>query len=137
MQLSIKKLGKNNVAIIYKLLHDSLLVLIIFFIFTLIAEAILPDIIISHIGFSKIVIALLLNIFLITFLAGKISIENITQKNGGKNKSLAKFASPFIILGALLLFNNQLGLNLFLNLFIILICGIIGYLSYQILFNEE
>ncbi|MFA5961795.1 MAG: hypothetical protein WC848_03890 [Parcubacteria group bacterium] len=137
MQISLKQFDKNTIAIFYKLLHDSLFVLIIFFSLTLIAEAVLPGIIISHIGFSKIVIVLLLNIFLIKFLAEKISNENIAKKNDAKNKSLAKFASPFIILGALLLFNDQLGMNLFLNLFIILICGIIGYLSYQILFNEE
>lgn len=132
-----KNLSNNTMLIIYKLLHDSLFVAIIFFTFALIAEAVLPSIIISHVGFSKMVIAILLNIFFLKFLAKKITLDQISVITPTKNKSRKKIIFPFTILGALLIFNGQLGMNIFLNLFLLLTCLTIGHLSYQILFHEE
>jgi hypothetical protein len=135
MQLTNKPLDKNTAAISYKLLHDSLFVLIIFFLLTLIAEGILPGIIISHIGFSKLVFLLLGNILLLKILAKK----NIPVGNVKKNDTLdlKKIAIPLSALGALLVLNSQLGMDIFLNIFILALAGAISYLSYQILFNEE
>jgi len=129
-----KQLDSATLTIIYKLLHDSLLVIFIFFIFTLIAEAILPTIITSHIGFSKLLFLLLGNILLLKFFAKKITpVWNV------KNfpSSSIKILIPLSILGTLLILNSQLGINIFLNVFILIIAGAIGYLSYQILFHEE
>lgn len=135
MQLTPKPLDKNIAVIFYKLLHDSLFILIIFFLLTLIAEGILPDIIISHVGFSKLVFLLLGNILLLKILAKKnIPVENV-KKNDPLD--LKKIAIPLLVLGALLVLNSQLGMNIFLNIFILALAGAISYLSYQILFSEE
>ncbi len=129
------QLNKSTLAIIYKLLHDSLFMFIIFFILALIAEAVLPGIIISHIGFSKMIIVILVNILLLQILAKKITTDQVVENMEAKNKSAKKFILPLLILGALLIFNSQLEMNIFLNLFFILISGIIGYLSYKVLFE--
>ncbi len=129
------QLNKSAFAIIYKLLHDSLFMFVIFFALALIAEAVLPGIIVSHIGFSKIVIVILTNILLLQILAKKITPDQIIENAGAKNKSAKKFIIPLLVLGALLIFNSQMEMNIFLNLFFILISGIIGYLSYRVLFE--
>ncbi|MCX6761332.1 MAG: hypothetical protein NTY33_00585 [Candidatus Moranbacteria bacterium] len=129
------QLTKNTLAIFYKLLHDSLFMALIFFTLSLIAEAVLPGIIVSHIGFSKMVIAILLNIFFLKMLAKKIAPDQIDQTLPAKNNSFNKILFPLIALGALLIFNSLLGMNIFLNLFFLLIGAAVGYLSYRILFE--
>lgn len=133
--LNEKIYSKNTLTICYKLLHDSLFMLIIFFTLTLIAEAVLPGIIISHIGFSKIIIALLLNIFILNILAKKVTPNQVNKNIYPKNNNLKKIIVIFSALGALLILNSQLGMNIFLNLFLLLICAILGYLSYGVLFD--
>ncbi|HAI73823.1 MAG TPA: hypothetical protein DCS28_03990 [Candidatus Moranbacteria bacterium] len=108
---------------------------IVFFILALIAEAVLPGIIISHIGFSKMIFVILINILLLKTLAKKIASDQIIENIKTKNKSAKKFIVPLLILGALLIFNSQLEMNIFFNLFFILISGAIGYLSYKVLFE--
>lgn len=127
--------NKSALAISYKLLHDSLFMFLIFFTLSLVAEAVLPGIIISHIGFSKMVIIILTNILLLQTLAKKITADQVAKDIEAKNKSTKKIIIPLLILGALLIFNSQMEMNIFLNLFFILISGIIGYLSYKILFE--
>ncbi len=129
------QLTKNTLTIFYKLLHDSLFMALIFFILSLITEAILPGIIISHIGFSKMVIAILLNIFLLKLLAKKIAPKQIDANTYSKGSGIKKIIIPLLALSALLFFNNQLGLNIFLNLFFLLASATIGYLGYQVLFD--
>jgi hypothetical protein len=129
--------NKNTIAIFYKLLNDSLFMAIIFFTLTLIAEAIMPGIIISHIGFSKIVIAILLNIFFLGIVAKRITPGQINKQNHTPNKNLRKIILLFFVLGTSLFLNSQLGMNIFLLSFLILLCTAIGYLSYYVLFQEE
>lgn len=129
------QLSKNTLIIFYKLLHDSLFVALIFFALALIFEAVLPGIIISHIGFSKIVITLLLNIFLLKMLAKKITPDQVDQTLGGKKGNQKKITVIIAIIGTLLVFNSQLGLNTFLNFFLLAISGAVTYLSYRILFD--
>ena len=128
----LKPSKENTLLILNKLLYDSLFGLIIFFTLTLIAEAILPTIVIAHIGFSKIIILILTNILLI-----KLLTQKITSKQTSTNESLLKFSMSFVFFGILLIFNNQLGINIFFSLFLILIYISIGYLSYKILFCEK
>ncbi|MEI6587840.1 MAG: hypothetical protein WCO05_02735 [Candidatus Moraniibacteriota bacterium] len=132
-----KLMKRETATIIYKLLHDSLFMLLVFFILTLIAEAVLPGIIISHIGFSKIIIIILFNVFLLRIFAKKITPEKVSVNTSPQKKESKKIIISFILLGALLIFNSQLEMNVFLNLFFLLACLGIGYLSYQILFHEE
>jgi hypothetical protein len=135
MQLHLKQFNNDTLLIFYKLLHDSLFMALIFFTLTLIAEAVLPGIIISHIGFSKIVFALLLNIFFLKLVAKKIPLDCFGESVRKTDKSWKKIILPLVALGALLFYNSQLGMNIFLSSFLLLVCGIIGYLSYQILFD--
>lgn len=135
MQLHLKQFNSDALLIIYKLLHDSLFMALIFFTLALIAEAVLPGIIISHIGFSKIVFALLLNIFLLKLVAKKIPLDCFEGNIQQTNKNWKKIIIPLLILSALLFFNSLLGMNTLLSSFLLLICTAIGYLSYQILFD--
>ncbi len=135
MQSFKNHLDKNTLAISYKLLHDSLFMALIFFTLSLIAEAVLPGIIIYHIGFSKMVIIILLNILLLKILAKKIAPDQIDANIPKENTGLKKISIPLIILGALLFFNSLLGMNIFLNLFFLLVSATIGYFSYKILFE--
>lgn len=136
-KVPLKKLDEDTMSILYKLLHDSLFALIIFFILTLIAEGILPGIIISHIGFSKLVFLLFGNVLLLKFLAKKITPDRNAQSSSIENKSLTIITISLSVLGALLILNSQLGVNIFLNIFILLITSAIGYLSYHVLFHGE
>ena len=124
------KINPIKLVIAYKLLHDVLFVLIIFFLGSMIAEGLLPNIISTHIGLYKILLAILLNILAINFLAMK------TGLNPGKFSN-KKAAIALLLVLAMLLFNSMLRINLALNLFILLIAAAIFYFLYKVLFLEK
>lgn len=132
-----RQMSEGSLLIIYKLLHDTLFVSTSFFFLALIAEAILPGIIIAHVGFSKIVIFVLLNILLLGILEKRISPEKIKAAPEMKKGSRLKIGLPLTIIGAVLLYIAQSGMNVWLNLFIVACYGLIGYLAYRLLFIED
>lgn len=103
--------NKRNLTILYKLLHDLLLILIIFFMLALIAEGLLPGIITNHLSLSKIALAVMLSI---------LAIHGIQKLSGiSKTEQLTKKAAwPLLIVLALLIFNSLFRLNIVLGLFI-------------------
>ncbi|MDO8241179.1 MAG: hypothetical protein Q7T51_04335 [Candidatus Moranbacteria bacterium] len=129
----IKFSAGPKVVILYKLLNDSLLVMLTFFMLTLLAEGALPGIISSHIGLYKIVIAILVNILAITAI-GKIikAPENATNKKIVETRLIASL----LIICALLLFNSLLKLNIYLNIFILITLFVISYFLIRV-FQEE
>jgi len=104
----------------YKLLHDCLLILLVFFVFALIAEGILPGIISNHFGLYKIAILFMINVLAI-FGAGKAAGVYAEVRI---NK---KIAWPLLFMLALLIFNSLLKLNIFLNLFILIFIFVTSY----------
>lgn len=128
--LGNKLLTEKNSKLVYKLLHDLLLVLIVFFVLTMTAEGLLPGIVSSHIGLYKIVLAILMVIFSI----------NVASKKAGIIPSLAlhkkaKYALPFLL--AALILNGMLGIGLPINIIILLLALASLYLSAKIFFNPE
>ena len=120
---------KGPATIAYKLLHDSLLLLLIFFTLALVAEGVLPGIISNHFGLYKIAILITANVLAI-FAAKKIAVireESVTSK---------KIAWPLFFVLALLIFNSLLKLNIFLNLFILVFVSITTYFILKT-FQEE
>lgn len=128
--LGNKLLTEKNSKLAYKLLHDLLLVLIVFFVLAMTAEGLLPGIVSSRIGLYKIVLAILMVIFSI----------NVASKKAGFIPSLAlnkkaKYALPFLL--AVLILNGMLGIGLPINIFILLLALASLYLSAKIFFNPE
>jgi hypothetical protein len=122
-------LKKNYNLILFKLLNDLLLILLFFFGVFVLADGVLPGIISNY--FKPYVVALLLltNIVLIFFVGQKIG-ANVSSK---KNK---KTALALVFVSALLLFLNFLGINIFLNLFLVLVSLGVGYYIYKVLTEE-
>jgi len=127
-KLSIDK-TKGALLLAYKLLVDSLFILFVAFIFAMLAEGILPGIISGHIGLSKIAMLIMLDILTISFV---MRIADISEKNIA-NKKIAWML--FVVMG-LLIFNGLLKLNIFLNLFILIIIFASSYFTFKI-FEEE
>jgi hypothetical protein len=116
--------------IAYKILHDILLVVLIFFFASFLAEGILPGIITNHFSFTRVIIIIFLNIFLIYALGNYLKIN---LKTGKENKKTAIF---LLFILALLIFNSLFKLNIFLNLFILLAVLATGYFAYKTILEE-
>jgi hypothetical protein len=129
-KLQFNKINPIKFAVAYKLLHDILLVLIIFFIGAMITEGLLPGIISAHIKLYKILFAVLLNILAINFISMKAGL------NPGKFSN-KKTAIALLFILAALLFNSMLRINLALNLFILLVAAFVFYFLYKVLFLEK
>ena len=114
---------------IYKLLHDSLLILMTFFVLTLIAEGVLPGIISNHFGLYKITIVILLNILAILGIKKNADLP-------AENSINKKIAWPLLFILALLIFNSLLKLNIFLILTILTAILASGYFIFKV-FQEE
>jgi hypothetical protein len=116
--------------VIYKLLHDSLFVFLLFFVLALIAEGALPGVIASHFGLYKIAVLILLNILAITSIGRffKITEKNISHK---------KIAGSLFFLSALLIFNGLIKLPLILSLFILITVFAIFYFLFKVFQEKE
>lgn len=123
-------INKNYLLIIYKLLVDSLFIALIFFILALIAEGVLPGIVTSHVGFSKIIVFIgsaLLGSYFLARIAG------ISFKRKPSNKKTAIFMLFIIIL---LIFNSLIKISIFLSLPILALILISLYFLYQVVIKE-
>ncbi|MCX6765916.1 MAG: hypothetical protein NT136_03070 [Candidatus Moranbacteria bacterium] len=95
---------KNNLAALaYKLLNDALLVLIIFYLAVLIAENVIPGIISSHIGLTKITLPILIVIAAISYLGKKYNFT-FRENEMKKSKLLLALTILFLLLISLSLF---------------------------------
>jgi hypothetical protein len=121
--------NKNIFLVAYKLLCDSIFLLLIFFCGTLVAEGLIPGIITEHISFLKIIFILVFNLAAI-HLVGRLSEIEIPKS--AANKKTAVFLA---VLGTLLVFNSLLHLNLFLAFLILVFILLAGYFTYRSLFE--
>jgi len=125
------KISQNSILIAYKLLHDVLFISLVFLGLSLLAEGILPGIISSHVGLSKIVLLAAFCLVSIKILQDKTGLKPAGHK-GKKNKALY----ALIVFGFVLIINSMLKIGLFLNLFIAILLLIAGYLIFAILDQE-
>lgn len=129
------KLTDQSYSVIYKLLHDSLFLMLLFFSGTIISEGVLPGIISGHIGLYKIILAIAINLSVITILQKKIPQSFPSSSTAGIYRGKIFWLIIFLLFALIL--NSLIKLKLFLiPLFIILIAAII-YFSYKVIFEEE
>lgn len=123
---------KNNVMITYKLLHDTLILLLISFIAILISEGALPGLVSSHISLTRLVIIILIVLGAIIIIGRNFQISY--EKPNIKRSRLL----PVMILFAFLLIGNSLLKFAFWeNLVITLATLFLLFLLYQIIFSSE
>lgn len=125
------KIQKNQLLISYKLLADGLFIALTFLLLALLAEGVLPGIITSHIGFSKI-ITVIGSLLLASYLIAKTAKISFSREKINK-----KTAYLLLFLLLLLLFNGLIKLNIFLNLFILTTTAIAAYFIYKVIFEEN
>jgi hypothetical protein len=121
---------KDQLIIAYKILHDILFVMLIFFFAFLLAEGILPGIITNHFSFTRIIAIIFVNIFAIYILGNYLKISLNPDK---ANKKTAIF---LLFILTLLIFNSLFKLNILLNISILLAVLATGYYVYKTLLEE-
>jgi hypothetical protein len=122
-------ISKEKLLIIYKLLNDTLFILLALFTSALIAEGLLPGIVSNHVGLYKIAFLILVNLFIILFLFNKLKISHALSHD---KKALVIIFLLFIIL----IFNGMLNIKIILSIFILFLVSIVFYLFYKIIGSE-
>ena len=122
-------IGKEKLLITYKLLNDTLFILLVLFTSALMAEGLLPGIVSNHVGLYKIAFVILVNLFLIVFLFNKLKISHAPSQD---KKAVVMIFLLFIIL----IFNGMLNIEILLSIFILILVSIIFYLFYKIIGSE-
>ena len=122
-------IGKEKLLITYKLLNDTLFILLVLFTTSLMAEGLLPGIVSNHVGLYKIAFVILVNLFLIVFLFNKLKISHASSH--GKKAIIISF-----VLFIILIFNGMLNIEILLSIFILILVSIIFYLFYKIIGSE-
>ncbi len=120
----------NQAIVFYKLLHDALFLMLLFFVFSMIAEGILPGIISGRVQLFVPAIAVLANIFLISAMAKKYGFP--PSKKANQKSALA--LSGLILL---LIFNVIWKLNFPAAPMIIIISAAAIYFFYSMIFPEN
>ena len=108
----------------FKLLHDLLILSLAFFFVLVVADGILPGIISNYYDPAIVVLLVLVNIFLISFLEKSLKLD-VKQKSNKKTAILV-----------LLISNTFFRLNIWLNFFLTLLSFLIGFFIYRV-FTEE
>lgn len=124
------QINKNSLVITYKILNDLFFLELVFFFIASIAEGILPGIISDHIGFPKIILAVMVNLLAIYFVGKLAGINLPLQKT---NKKTASFTLLILLL---LVFNSFLKLSILLNLFLVIVVAATGYYLYRIILED-
>ena len=120
---------QDKIIVIYKLLHDFLLIWSVFFVFAMFSEGLITGIVSSRLELYVIAGIMLISIFLIRKLGASAKIESAAQTN-------KKIAWPLFFILGLLIFNSLVDLNIFLNIFIMLLIFVSAYFTFKI-FQEE
>lgn len=124
--------NKNILLIAYKLLHDALLLVLLAFSATLVADALLPGLITSKVSFGKITLILVATVGSIIYL-GKVLSISYPQKKINKNKILP----ALILFSFLLIGNSMLKFTFWENIIITLATLFIFFLFYELIFSSE
>lgn len=115
----------SSLKIIYKLLHDFLFLMLVFFVAALFADGLLPGIISARIGFYIPAIIIFLIIFAINFLTKKLDIKI-------ENKFYKKTTIFILAVMALLIFNSLIKINIAIGAIIFISLFIVAYFTYKL-----
>jgi hypothetical protein len=129
-KIKVFNISKDSWLIAFKLLHDLLFILLIFFAAILIAEGLLPGIISNRFGLYKIIWPILLTVIGITFIA---KAQNIQAEKLWPKKTTYAVVAFF----ALLVINSLIRINIFFISVIFLAVAAAGYYIYKILLEDN
>lgn len=125
------QLNKIRLTVIYKLLYDVFFIGLLFFFLAMIVEGILPGVISTRIGFSRVIVFLFIVLAIIYFLGSYLNIKL-------NNKKVSKKTAVFgLILAVLLILNSLVGINIYLAILMTLITLAAGYYIYRNLSEKE
>jgi hypothetical protein len=127
-----KKDWRHWLTIAYKILHDTLFLLLLVFCAALIAEGIIPGFLSSHLSFTKIIIAIFANISAIALISKKIELPKF---NYSDKKS--KLIAGLFFFSIILIVNSLLKFGWLENAIITLISGAIFFYFYRIFSFSE
>lgn len=124
-------ISKNSFLIVYKLLHDALLLTLLTFTAMLVGEGLIPGFVSARISFSKVFIVIVLITSAIVWLGKKLDL--IYHAPIMKNNKLL----PLLVLFSFLLIgNSMLHFALWANIIITLTTLFILFLLYELMFLE-
>ncbi len=132
MQIKNFHITKNSLLITYKLSYDLLLLLLLTFAVTLIAESLLPGLISSKISLTKLSFAIFLILSLIIYLGKNFGISYEISKIN-KNKILP----PLILFSFLLIGSSLLKFTLWENIIITITTLFVFFLFYELIFIDK
>ena len=128
----LQKIDRNLLLMLYKIAYDVLFLSLITFFFSIIAEGILPGFISEHMGFTKIILLLLI-LIVATIALGKYLHIQALLKPARKN-----ILSPlFLLISFLLIGNTMLKLPLWQNLLFTITMVIIMYQFFALSLEDE
>lgn len=122
-------LEKNKLLLAYKLLADALVILLVFFVLSLMAEGVLPGIVSDHFGLYKIAFLTIVGVLALTYL-GRVAEIKPEEKHDKKT------AFVLLFVATLLIFNSLIKINILLNIIILVAVGASGYLIYKLIFED-
>jgi hypothetical protein len=125
-------ISQDTFIVIYKLLHDALLLLLASFAAMLIAEGALPGIISEHISLARFAVVILAVLGAIVWIGKKFQI---TYEKPAIKKN--RLLPVLILLAFLLIGNSLLKFALWENMFITLATLFLFFLLYQVIFESE
>ncbi len=131
---STKKIisSRNFLTLIYKLLHDSLFILLFSFTMILIAEGLLPGIATAHLSLAKLAIIVIATLIGIVLIGKKL---DLTYAKTRLNKS--KLLPILITVSFLLIGNSLLRFAFWENIIITVLTLFVFILFYHLLFLER
>ncbi len=118
--------------IAYKILHDTLFLLLLVFCAALIAEGIIPGFLSSHLSFTKIIMAIFANISAIALISRKIELPSF---NHSDKKS--KLVAGLFFFSLILIANSLLKFGWLENAIITLASGAVLFYFYRIFSSSE
>ncbi|GBE16728.1 hypothetical protein BMS3Abin15_00550 [bacterium BMS3Abin15] len=125
-------MNNNIVKITYKLLNETLLLLLLIYGLILIAEGVIPGFVTSHLSFMELTLVIFANLGAIIYLGKKNDFLYADFDIKHSKMIFVLVALSFLLIG-----NSLLKFNLLENLVITLVSLSIFYYFYKIIFMEK
>ena len=127
---------KNKLFVAYKILNDSLFLILLFFVLAVLAESFLPGLITFHFRFYKIVLLLAANLIGLYYVSYLIQEKSTTLENLERAKPNKKTLLALLLVSFIILANTFFRLNILVSLVLVASIYAIGYFLYRVLFEE-
>lgn len=132
MRLRNITISKNTLLLAYKLLHDALFLALVSLAGVLFADGLLPGILTSKIGFSKIIFVIIIILTTIVYLGKNL---DITYPPAKIHKG--RLLPALVFLSFLLIGNSLLKFGFWENIIITITTLFVFFLFYELIFVAE